>query len=148
MKKLISAYRRASAHAPKFTALAQLLSRLLLGTVFVGAGYGKLTHLEQTIEFFASIGVPAAGLQAPLVAISEFILGLFIFIGFGARIASLPLIFIMVVAIATTKGGDMENVFALLDMSEFLYIILLIWIVGTGAGKYSLDHLFCAKRKN
>ena len=50
--------------------------RLNLGLLFAMAGWGKFGNLENTTKFFASIGIPMANIQAPMVAGFELIGGL------------------------------------------------------------------------
>jgi len=132
----------------KLTRLAQninflpsFLTRITIATVFIQSGLGKLNHLERTIEYFASLGIPAASIQAPFAAGTEFICGLLILIGLATRFASIPLIVVMVVAIITAKAEDVESVSSLFSISEYLYIVLLGWLVTQGAGRLSVDYL-------
>src|SRR5438128_1127868 len=44
--------------------LALLLLRVSVGVVFAQTGWGKLHHLDDIIEFFRGLGIPAPQLQA------------------------------------------------------------------------------------
>ena len=46
----------------------------------------------------------------------------------------------MVVAILTAKRGDIHELGDLLFMPEFLFILLLLWLIVKGAGALSADH--------
>lgn len=116
-----------------------ILSRLVIGYVFIDSGWGKLHNLEKVIQFFQSIGIPLASLQAPFVAGMEFVCGLLVLIGFFTRLASIPLIGIMGVAILTAKRGDIKDVSDLFSTYEFIYIIVLGWLVTEGPGPLSFD---------
>jgi putative oxidoreductase len=116
-----------------------LLSRIAIGFVFVQSGWGKLHHLDKVVDFFTSLGIPAARLQAPFVAGVELAGGALVLVGLFTRIASAPLIGTMVVAILTAKRGDIHELGDLLFMPEFLFIILLLWLIVKGAGVASLD---------
>ncbi len=129
----------------KLNFLAPLMTRVVIATVFAGAGWGKLHNLDKTIAYFMGIGMPSAHILAPMVASLEFICGLFLLVGFATRFAAVPLIVIMMVAIKTAKWADVTDFSALFSMSEFLYIPLLIWLVFYGAGKVSVDHLIVSK---
>lgn len=123
----------------------QLLTRLIIGLVFASTGWGKLHNLQKIIDFFNSLGIPAAKIQAPFVAGMEFLCGVLVLIGLATRYASIPLIIIMLVAIRTAKWEEVTGVFSLFDMSEFLYMVLLTWLVVYGGGKISVDYLICKR---
>jgi len=116
------------------------LTRLTLGVVFMGTGWGKLHSLDKVTEFFTQLHIPAPSFNAALVATSELVCGAFLLVGLFARLAAIPLIATMCVALATAKSGDIEGIRDLLGQQEFDYVVLLIWIVICGAGTLSADH--------
>lgn len=126
----------------KFDWLPGLLSRAILGFIFVQSGWGKFQHLDRVVEFFSSLGIPAAKLQAPFVAGVELVCGGLVLLGLATRVASVPLIGTMVVAIITAKWNDVHEVADLFGMSEFLYIVLLLWLILKGAGLLSVDYFW------
>jgi putative oxidoreductase len=126
--------------------LAPLAARITLGVVFIGSGWGKLTHLDRVIGFFESLGLPAPAFQAPLVASSEFAFGILVLAGLWTRLASIPLAAIMVVALATARREELTRFSDLTGFSEFLYLLLLVWLIVSGAGAVSLDRLLEKKR--
>lgn len=117
------------------------LARLTVGVVFLHSGWGKLNHLDKVVGFFESLGIPFAGVQAPFVASLEFFGGVCLLLGLATRLFSVPLAFTMVVAIATAKLEDVGSVNDLFGLSEYLYIVLLGWLVVEGPGRLSIDHL-------
>jgi putative oxidoreductase len=123
-----------------------LLTRLVVGFVFAQSGWGKLHHLDKVAEFFTSLGIPAAHIQAPFVALVELIGGLCLIFGFVTRLAAIPLIGTMIVAIVTAKRGDINEFSDLLGMSEFLYIVLFVALITYGPGKYSIDQRVFKKK--
>ena len=125
--------------------LPGLLSRICIGFTFIQTGWGKLHHLDKVIAFFTSLGIPAANLQAPFVAGVELACGSLVLVGLMTRIASLPLLGTMVVALLTAKRGDIHEIGDLLFMPEFLFIVILSWLIVQGAGALSIDYLL-AKR--
>lgn len=134
-------------HLEKVAWFPPLLARVTVGYVFVESGWGKLHNLDKVVEFFQSLGIPAASLQAPFVAGTELVCGALLFVGLMTRLVSIPLIGTMVVAILTAKreelvGGGFS---ALTGMTEWLYIVLLVWLVFTGGGKVSVDHVLKKK---
>ena len=132
----------------KFDWLPGLLARVSIGFVFLQSGWGKIHHLDKVIAFFNSLGIPAANIQAPFVAGVELVCGTLVLVGLLTRGASVPLIGTMVVAILTanranlfdkvTGNFDLGN---LLFMPEFLFIVLLLWLIVKGAGVVSLDYV-------
>jgi putative oxidoreductase len=121
--------------------LPPLLARVSVGLLFLQTGWGKLTHLDRVIEFFARLGIPLPHVQAPLVAGLEAVCGTLLVLGLLTRLASLPLIAIMAVALATAKAGEIQGVTDLFGLSEYLYAVLLVWLAIAGPGKISVDHV-------
>src|SRR5213593_2333437 len=83
--------------------LPPTLARLCVGLVFFNSGWGKLHGLNDVIEYFRSLGIPAPEIQAPFAAGTEFVCGLLLLLGLFTRVASVPLIITMIVAILTAK---------------------------------------------
>jgi putative oxidoreductase len=125
--------------------LPPTVARLTLGWIFLQSGWGKLHNLPKVIEYFTSLGIPAPQIQAPFSASMEFACGALLLAGLMTRLASLPLIAIMAVAILTAKKGDIHELSDLFEVAEYLYIALLLWLGAYGAGPISLDRVF-AKR--
>jgi putative oxidoreductase len=119
--------------------LPGLISRLTIGGIFVQTGWGKITHLDKVINFFTSLGIPAPRLQAPFVAAVELGCGALVLIGLFTRLAAIPLIGTMVVAIITVKIKDVNDYSDFLSLSEYLFIVLLVWLIIKGAGSLSVD---------
>jgi putative oxidoreductase len=67
--------------------------------------------------------------------------------GLCTRLASVPLTIIMYVAIATAKRDELHGFSDLVGFSEFLYMVLLVWIIVNGAGLLSLDAIVGHKLK-
>lgn len=129
----------------KLDFLPGLVTRLVLGPIFLFAGWMKLNDLAHVTEMFANMGFPMASVQAPFVAIVEFVGGIFILAGFATRMTSLFLFIIMVVATLTAHRADIVNMQALLGMSTFLYALLFLWLGIKGAGCWSVDA--CLKKR-
>ena len=123
--------------------IPELVSRLVIGLVFLLSGWGKFQNLSKVTAYFESLEIPWAHFQAPFVSGVEFIAGICILIGLGTRMASLPLIVIMMVAIGTAKWEDVTEFSSLLDISEFLYIVILLWLACCGSKYLSCDALLC-----
>lgn len=131
--------------AAKLQFLAPILARLVIGTVFVQTGWGKLHNLDQIVNFFRELGIPAPELQAPFVSGVELVCGAMILAGLMTRLAALPLIGTMVVAILTAKLKDFTGPLDVFGTQEFDYIVLLLVLFVYGAGKFSIDQLICKR---
>jgi len=125
--------------------LPPTVARLTIAGVFVQTGWGKLHNLPKVIGFFTELGIPAPQFQAPLVATTEFVCGTLLLFGLFTRVASLPLIVTMTVAILTAKKGDIHELSDLFGMSEYLSIVILLWLGAYGAGPISLDAVFARR---
>lgn len=95
--------------------------------------------LPKVAAYFEKLGIPAPAFQAPFVAAAEFVCGGLLLAGLLTRLASLPLIATMVVAILTAKRSEIHALGDLLGMPEYLYVVLLLWLGAFGAGPVSLD---------
>lgn len=131
-----------------FAWLPPLLARITVGWVFVQAGLGKLGNIDRTIGFFASLNLPAPAFQAHLVAWTECLGGLLLIAGLGTRLASLPLSIIMIVALSTAQSENVTGFTALTGITDFLYLILLVWLMIAGPGKISLDELVARRLRH
>lgn len=83
---------------------ATVLVRLLVGAVFLSEGIQKfLFPAALGPGRFAKIGIPAPYLSAPFVGAVEIVCGALVVIGFATRLAVIPLLIDIGVAIAATK---------------------------------------------
>ncbi len=121
------------------------LARFAVGWLFLWTGWGKLHNLPGIVDYFGQLGIPYPEYQAPFAAANEFVCGLLILIGLGTRLACVPLIIVMIVAIATAQRANVTSLYDLIGLSEFLYITLLIWIGVAGPGPLSLDRLIAPR---
>ena len=90
--------------APRQAPAAVLLIRLMVGAVFLSEGIQKfLFPAALGVGRFTTIGIPAPQLMAPFIGAVETICGLLLIAGFVTRLATIPLLIDILVAIATTK---------------------------------------------
>lgn len=81
-----------------------VLVRLTLAGVFIPEGIQKLIFPDLLgAGRFEGIGIPWPAVTGPLVGWFELICGLLILIGLVGRMAAIPLVVIMIVAILSTK---------------------------------------------
>ena len=121
--------------------LPPLVARVALGVVFIQSGWGKLHDIPGTTQNFVGWHIPFPHFNAILAASTEFIGGCLVLVGLGTRIAAVPLIIVMTVAIATAKWPKMEDWTDFFGFDEFAYLIMFLWLGVSGAGKASLDYL-------
>jgi len=129
-----------------FSWVGPLAVRLSLGAVFLGTGWGKLHNLEQVTSFFTELGIPFPAAQATLVSGIELVGGTLILLGLFTRLAAMPLMGTMVVAILTAKRPEIDGIRSVLAFDEFTYLAGFLWLFVAGAGKASLDRLLVTRR--
>jgi putative oxidoreductase len=129
----------------RFSWLPPTAARFTVGWVFLQSGWGKLHNLENVVDYFASLGIAAPGFQAPLVAWIEFLCGALLLAGLATRLASVPLIVVMVVALNTALVDQISEWSDVLGLAEFGYIVLLSGLLILGAGPLSLDRLLARR---
>jgi putative oxidoreductase len=66
-------------------------------------------------------------------------------LGLFTRLAAVPLIVSMIVAILTAKLGDIHGIFDLVGADEFTYLVVLVMLAILGPGRVAIDHVI-AKR--
>ncbi len=82
--------------------LALILLRLYLAPIFIMAGWGKLTGLENTAYYFGEyLGFPFPMFMAFMAGATEFMGGLALLFGLATRLMAIPLALTMLVAAFT-----------------------------------------------
>jgi putative oxidoreductase len=121
---------------------AVLLLRIVIAAFMITHGYPKLNRLLEggEIQFADPFGLGPT-ISLVLVVFSEFLCSIFIGIGLGTRLASIPLIITMAVAAFITHGDDP---FGRKEIA-LLYLLIYIFLLVVGSRKYSLDHLLYRK---
>jgi len=80
------------------------LIRLMVGTVFLSEGIQKFIFPDALgVGRFIRIGIPFSQVMAPFVGIVEITAGFLLIVGIFARLAAIPLLAVIIVAIVTTK---------------------------------------------
>ena len=122
-----------------------LAVRLYWGWQFAQTGWGKLHNIPHVTEFFMSLGIPAPGLNAWVVAIMEFVGGILLIVGIGSRLTGLALTVDMIVAYVAADRQALAAIFSdpgkfyNADPYTFLFASLLVFVFGPG--KLALDYL-------
>jgi putative oxidoreductase len=141
INRWISLGDRALALVKRTDSAALLVARLTVGVLFVSTGWGKVNNLAKVTDFFTELGIPIPGFNAALVAYTELVCGFLLVIGLASRLAAVPLVVTMVVAILTAKKGDLHGVPDLFGFVEWTYLVILLVIFALGPGKIALDTL-------
>lgn len=126
--------------------IIKLLPRLIIGAVFIPAGWGKLQNISHTIDYFKSLNIPLAVILAPITALSEVTFGIFILVGFFTRVSAVPLFVIMTVALLTAHRAELGSPYALVETMPALYAVIILCILALGSGSISLDQLLFRRR--
>ena len=121
-----------------------ILIRLMVGAVFLSEGIQKFLF-PNTLGAgrFAKIGLPSPEFLGSFVGAFEIVCGALVLLGLLTRFASIPLIIIMLVAIATTKAEVLadKGFWEMLHGSRTDWAMLLgsIYLLLKGGGCWSLD---------
>ena len=133
------------------------LIRLVVGVVFLSEGIQKFLYpAENGAGRFAKIGIPAPDVMGPFVGAVEIVFGALILIGFLTRLAAIPLIINMLVALLSTKlpillghgfwGFSLRNVpyYGLWGMlhearTDLAMLFGSIFLLIVGGGLWSMD---------
>jgi putative oxidoreductase len=129
-----------------------ILIRLMVGAVFLSEGIQKFLFAEKLGSGrFEKIGLPNPEILGPFVGSIEIICGTLILLGLFTRLAAVPLIVIMLTAMATTKTQlfTNEGFWAMMHGSRTDWSMLLgsIFLLISGGGKWSVDNKINNKKK-
>jgi putative oxidoreductase len=142
-----------------------ILVRLMVGlVVFLPEGIQKLAFPEILgAGRFANVGIPYPEVMGPFVGTVEIVCGVLIILGLLTRLAAIPLIVIMVVAIVSTKlpiwAGHDIWIFHMPKLArygfwsmaheardDFLMLLRSLDLLIAGAGAWSLDAMLARER--
>ncbi len=121
--------------------LSLLLARLAIAYGFYEPAMKKWADIDSVASWFSSMGIPLPTLNAYMAASTELLGVVLLALGLFTRLISIPLIIVMVVAIATVhlshgfSAGD--NGFEI----PLYYMLFLALFASFGAGRFSLDYL-------
>ncbi|WP_235296349.1 DoxX family protein [Portibacter marinus] len=124
--------------------LASLILRVTFGTtMLIGHGWGKFLKLIDggPIKWADPIGL-GPELSLGLTTFAEVLCAALLVLGLFSRLAAIPLIITMLVAVFVVHINDP---FGKLEM-PILYLVGYTAILLLGSGKYSLDYLIRRKK--
>jgi len=125
--------------------IAPLATRIVIGLAFFQTGTGKFRHFDNVVGFFQGLGIPFPTFHAGLVASMETVGGIMLILGLFTRFFASGLSITMVVALITADkaaflsswGSASES--SPTDVTAFVFLLFLSWLLFYGAGKASLD---------
>jgi putative oxidoreductase len=122
-----------------------ILVRFLVGLVFLSEGAQKFLFPEALgVGRFTKIGIPAPEVLAPFVGIIEIFCGVLLLLGLITRLAAIPLIIDMAIAILTTKIPILftKGFWPMAHEARTDYSMLLgsIFLLVAGSGPLSIDY--------
>ena len=124
--------------------------RILTGIFFCISGGTKLTVpaqfkvMERTIS---ESHIPFPHANAIFVSLVEFVCGAGLALGLLTPLCAIMLAGVLIVAVTTNRVHSIQarGVLAWLDdflyLPEVLYIMILVWLIFSGPGRYSIDDL-------
>jgi len=121
--------------------LPQLLMRLFVGYFFLETGWGKVHNIEGMTERFTDWGIPFPHFNAVLSGYTELIGGTLVLVGLFTRLVSIPMVINMLVALVSVKLKKLTGLDDFVELDEPLYALAFFWLISSGAGLVSLDHL-------
>jgi putative oxidoreductase len=129
---------------------AVLSIRILVGWVFLSEGIQKFLFPEALgVGRFAKIGIPWPHVLAPFVGTVEIVCGTLVLVGWATRLAAVPLLGVISVALYSTKipmfakNGFWATLHeARVDVSMLLALLFLLI---AGGGSLALDQRLASK---
>jgi putative oxidoreductase len=128
-----------------------LVGRILLGWIFVAAGWGKLGNMAGFAGYLTSLGVPAPGLMSTILPPVEFLIGVALVLGIATRYAAIACIaFTLAATFVAHRYWEFPAAQQAAQYNNFLKNLsimggaLLLFV--TGPGRFSLDNLLARRR--
>jgi uncharacterized membrane protein YphA (DoxX/SURF4 family) len=131
---------------------AVLLVRLLVGSVFLSEGIQKfLFPAALGVGRFTKIGIPSPAVMAPFVGVVEIVFGLLLIVGLLTRLATIPLLIDILVAIATTKIPMLlrDGFWKMAHEARTDYAMLLglVFLLLVGGGPLAVDSRLAGRKR-
>ena len=117
--------------------LAMLILRVGTGVLMINHGYDKLVHFEKYAANFMNFLGLGGTVSLALVVFAEFFCSIFLILGLFTRLATIPLI--IDVAVAVAEGHDMK-VFSEGEHAAIFFLVFVA-ILLVGPGRVSVDGL-------
>jgi putative oxidoreductase len=115
--------------------IALLVLRAGAGILLLQHGYNKLTHFTEYEDKFMNFLGLGSNISLALTVFAEFFCSLLLIVGFVTRLACVPLIITMLVALGVAHNGDIFGK----GEAATMYLIVFTAVILLGPGKYSID---------
>jgi putative oxidoreductase len=122
-----------------------MLIRLAVGLIFFTQGILKYIDPNMGVVRFTRIGFPHPYFMAHFVGTFEIVCGLLMLVGLWTNAAAVPLLIVIVTAIATTKIPELFRAnqgfwYMVSDArTDFAMLCSLLFVILLGGGAWSLD---------
>jgi len=136
---------------PAQNSAATLLIRLAIGLIFFTQGILKYLDPNMGAIRFAKIGFPHPYFTAHFVGTFEIVCGLLVLVGLWTRLAAIPLLLVISIAIATTKIPELfrphQGFWYMVSdaRTDFAMLCCLLFLIAAGGGTWSLDAKLTAR---
>ncbi|HYK77453.1 MAG TPA: DoxX family protein [Daejeonella sp.] len=122
--------------------ISLLIVRIAIAAMMLTHGLPKFAQFfnEGPVQFIGVFGM-SASFSLALTVFAEVLCSVLILMGLGTRLATIPLIITMLVAVLYIHGSDP---FVKQEMGlHYLLVYVLLFL--TGSGKYSMDYFYHKK---
>lgn len=120
---------------------ALLFLRITAGILMAQHGYQKLSNFSSIEPKFMEFMGLSKSISLGLVVFSEFFCSLLLVAGLFTRLALVPLVITMIVAVFKAHSGDIFGD----GQTAFLYLAIYVALLLKGPGKISIDSFLQSK---
>jgi uncharacterized membrane protein YphA (DoxX/SURF4 family) len=127
---------------------AALIGRVIIGVIFILAGFQKIVNWQPTVNAVENLGVSVPHIFVLVALTLELLGGVFLILGYKTRFGAFLLVLMIVPATLlfhsfwNASEADYKDAFDAFIRNMFYFAALLI-ISAFGAGKYSIDAFSC-----
>ena len=131
-----------------------LLVRIAVGLIFFTQGILKYIDPGMGVVRFTRIGFTHPYFTAHFVGPFEVLCGLLLVLGLWTRLASIPLLIVIMTAIATTKVPELFRAnqgfwYMVSDArTDFAMLCCLVFLISVGGGSWSLEARLAKHNRN
>jgi putative oxidoreductase len=142
---LVGTAERLAIRLEESTWIPRLLVRLYIGYFFFETGWAKAQNLDAMTERFVGWGIAFPGFSAGLSTYTELAGGALLVLGLCTRLVAIPLLVNMLVALFTVSIRNVGSFDEFFELDTPLYALFFLWLLFTGPGRASLDHVLCTR---